>query len=582
MNNQIEEVKSRLDIVDYIGTIVSLKKMGRNFKALCPFHQEKTASFVVSAERQSWHCFGACHDGGDIISFVMKYENITFYEALKELAEKAGVELKQSGIEDNEWKKKERLLYLNTLAAKYFEYILHSTSFGKPALEYLSGRSISPAIMKKFQIGYAPRSWDSLLNFLTKKGFRNEEIHEAGLLVKNESNRYYDRFRGRIMFPISDIRGNIIGFSGRLTEKSEVEGKYINTPETPIYHKRESLYGIHIAKEAIRKEDSVILVEGEFDMITPYIHEIENVVAIKGSALTREQLTILKRLTKRITLALDADSAGEDAMKKGIEEAERQEFEIRVLSFESGKDPDEAVRTDLIGFKKALKSPLPIYDFIIQLAQKKFSDGSAFAKKNIGDFVAPFISRIQNPVVQSHYNKKLAGLLDVSEGSIVSIVKQQRFQKKPFVVRKTQTAQIDREEVMQRYLLSIMLQQEDPYQLCEKVFAVIGPEEFTTPAYQKVCKHLLSYKNSHADKYDSKGFIASLPTELITTYDELFMFSSSEAEFTSENIDKLIYDVKDIILKRKMSYLMANNGSDTDIQAINSELKRLASLKPKL
>lgn len=577
MDNQIEEVKNRIDIVDYIGSIVTLKKMGRNYKALCPFHQEKTASFVVSAERQSWHCFGACHDGGDVISFVMKWENITFYEAFKELAEKAGVELKQVGFEDNEWKKKEKFLYINTLTAKYFEYVLHSTAFGKPALEYLAARRISVPIMKKFQMGYAPRSWDSLLNFLTRKGFKREEMHESGLLVKNENGRYYDRFRGRIMFPISDIRGNIIGFSGRLTEKNEVEGKYINTPETPIYHKRESLYGIHIAKEAIRKEDCAILVEGEFDMITPYIHGIENVVAIKGSAVTREQLTILKRLTKRITLALDADNAGEDAMKKGIEEAERQEFEVRVLSFESGKDPDEAVRSDLISFKKALKSPMPIYDFIIQLAQKKFSDGSAFSKKNIGDFVAPFISRIQNPVIQSHYNKKVASILEVSEGSIISLLKQQRTQKKPFIVRKTQTATADREEVMQRYLLSIMLQHENPYEIYDKIFAVIKLEEFTIPAYQKVCMSLLSYKNSHPDRYDAANFISTLPSELVTTYDELFMFSSSEVEFSSENIDKLIIDVKDNILKHKLTEATTQNKPDSEIQQINNELQMLRS-----
>ncbi len=499
----------------------------------------------------------------------MKYENITFYEAFKELAEKAGVILKNVGFEDKEWKQKERLLQINTLTAKYFEYILHSSDFGKTALEYLSARSIPVPIMKKFQIGYAPRSWDSLLNFLVKKGFNREEIFEAGLVVKRETGRVYDRFRGRIMFPISDIRGNIIGFSGRLIEKSEVEGKYINTPETPVYHKRESLYGIQIAKESIRKEDNVLIVEGEFDMITPYIHGIENVVAIKGSALTREQLTILKRLTKRITLALDSDNAGEDAMKKGIEEAERQEFEIRVLSFDTGKDPDEAVRTDLPGFKKALKQPLPIYDFIIELAQKKFSDGSAFSKKNIGDFVMPFISRIQNPIIQSHYNKKLSGILEVSEGSIISLMKKQRFEKKPFVVRKNVQMHVEREEVMQKYLLSVMLQHENPYEVCEKVFAVMSPEEFTIPAYQKVCTSLLEYKKNHPGLYDGAKFVSTLPPELVSTYDELFMFSSSEVEFKSENIDKLIYEVKKSILKRKIAAALSHDGTSTETKEVD-------------
>lgn len=569
MDNQIEEIKSRTDIVDIIGTIVTLKKTGRNFKALCPFHQEKSASFVVSAERQSWHCFGACHEGGDVISFVMKWENITFYEALKELAEKAGVVLKKSGLEDKEWEKKERLLYINTLTARYFEYVLHSTSFGKTALEYLSARNISVAIMKKFQMGYAPRSWDSLLNFLTKKGYNREDIHEAGLLVKKDTGRFYDRFRGRIMFPISDIRGNIIGFSGRLIEHSDVEGKYINTPETPVYRKRESLYGIQIAKEAIRKADDVLLVEGEFDMITPYIHGIDNIVAIKGSAVTREQLTILKRLTKRITLALDADSAGEDAMKRGIEEAERQEFEIRCITFEHGKDPDEAARTDLLAFKKALKNPLPVYDFIINLAQKKFSDGSAFSKKNIGDFVTPFISRIQNPIVQSHYSKKLSAILDVSEGSIISLIRQQRFQKKPFIARKSSQIQSPREEVMERYLISVMLQHENSYEVSEKIFVIIKPEEFSFPAYQKVCIAFLEYKARHMDRYGASDFVSTLTPELVSTYDELFMFSSSEGEFSSGNIDKLIYEVKKNILKRKISAALSHDGTSTEVKEVD-------------
>lgn len=578
MDNQIQEVKSRIDIVDIIGSIVTLKKTGRNFKALCPFHQEKSASFVVSAERQSWHCFGACHEGGDVISFVMKWENITFYEALKELAEKAGVVLTKGGFEDKAWEKKERLLYINTLTAKYFEYVLHSTTVGKTALEYLTNRNISIAIMKKFQLGYAPRSWDSLMNFLTKKGYSQDDLHEAGLLVKNEKGRFYDRFRGRIMFPISDIRGNIIGFSGRLIEASDVEGKYINTPETPVYHKRESLYGIQIAKEAIRKADDVLLVEGEFDMITPYIHGIDNIVAIKGSAVTREQLTILKRLTKRITLALDADAAGEDAMKRGIEEAERQEFEIRCVTFESGKDPDEAARTDIISFKKSLKNPLPVYDFIINLAQKKFSDGSAFAKKNIGDFVTPFVSRIQNPIIQSHYSKKLSAILDVSESSIISLMRKQRFQKKPFLAKKSQPFHSDREEVMEKYLVSVMFQQEAPYEICDKIFAVISPDELTYPAYKKVCVAFLEYKSKHLNQYVASDFVASLPPELVTIYDELFMFSSSEGDFSSGNINKLIYEVKKNILKRKISAALSQDGTSEEMKEVDiTELTKTLS-----
>ncbi len=577
MDNQIETVKSRIDIVDYIGSIVQLKKAGRNFKAICPFHQEKSPSFVVSPERQTWHCFGACHEGGDVLSFMMKWENITFYEALKELAERVGVTLQSVGFEDQEWNKKDRLLRINSLASKYFEYVLHSTSVGKTGLDYLIERKLPVPIIKKFQIGYAPRSWDSLLNFLTKKQFKKEEIHEAGLLVHNDSGRYYDRFRGRIMFPIHDMRGNIIGFSGRLIEHTEntMEGKYINTPESPIYHKRESLYGIHIAREVIRKQNNVILVEGEFDMISPYIHGVENIVAIKGSAVTKEQLTILKRLTKSITLALDADLAGEDAMRRGIEEAEKQEFEVSVITFDSGKDPDEAIRNDLVSFKKSLKSPVPIYDFIIHLAQKKYPENNAFSKKNIGDFALPFIARIQNPIVQSHYCKKLATLLDVSDESIVHMIKRlkfQRYERKSFLPKNTSVKQQDREELLQKQLLSIMLQHDNPYELFEKIFGIINIEDFTAPSHQKICNAISEYKTSHANNYSASDFVKTLTRELIPVYDELFMFSSNEIEFSSDNIIRLIYEVKRTALKHKIAIALEEEGNNQ--QNIIAELAK--------
>ncbi len=286
MEDVIAEIKKKIDIISFIGSFISVKKSGRNYKALCPFHQEKTPSFVISPDRQIWHCFGACQDGGDIIRFLMKWENITFIEALRELAEKAGVKLAKVNLEDKTWKKKERLLSINFLASEFFEYILQKTSIGEKAQSYLKKRKLDPRISKKFQLGYAPASWDSLLNFLKKKKFSEYEIVESGLMVKSERGRIYDRFRGRLIFPIKDARENVIGFSGRTLDENVKEAKYINTPETPLYHKRETLFGINVAKEAIKNEKNVMIVEGEFDVISPFQQGIENIVAIKGSALT--------------------------------------------------------------------------------------------------------------------------------------------------------------------------------------------------------------------------------------------------------------------------------------------------------
>ena len=310
MESVVAEIKSKVDLIELIGTYITVKKVGRHYSALCPFHNEKSPSFVISPERQMWYCFGACHEGGDVISFVMKMENITFYEALKDLARRANIQLTDARFSNKEWEKQEVLYKINNLAAEYFHYILMKTPHGKKALEYLKTRELNDKIIETFQLGYAPDSWDSLLKFLKKKKFSEEDILRTGLIIRSERNKssYYDRFRGRLVFPIKDIRDNLIGFSGRILTEKKDEPKYINTPETEIYHKRESLYGIHITKENIKQSESVLLVEGEFDAIVPYQFGVGNVVAIKGSSVTKEHLRILKRFTTKIILSLDADA----------------------------------------------------------------------------------------------------------------------------------------------------------------------------------------------------------------------------------------------------------------------------------
>jgi DNA primase len=318
----IDRIRDTIDIVDVVGSVVTLKKMGKYFKAPCPFHQEKTPSFVVSPERQRWHCFGACHEGGDIFSFVMKYHNLTFPEAILELGKQAGIppaELSSTiSTTDTDTLNKKSILEINELAAKYYHYVLTQTSAGAIAQEYLTNRQIKDGIRDAFMLGYAPESWDNLVQFLRKKKFSDSSLMASGLFVEGQRG-LYDRFRGRLMFPIYNAQNDIIGFSGRLikpTGDGVEAAKYVNTPETLVYHKRESLYGIQKAKDAIRKLGMVIAVEGEFDMITPYSHGIENIVAIKGSAFTDEQLKILRRYCQKLVFALDADAAGIDALKK--------------------------------------------------------------------------------------------------------------------------------------------------------------------------------------------------------------------------------------------------------------------------
>ncbi len=560
MDNQVEEVKRKIDIVEFLGSFITLKRTGRNFKAICPFHQEKTPSFYVSPDRQFWYCFGACQEGGDVIKFLMKWENITFVEALRELADKVGVKLKRLSFEDRVWKKRERLIGLNTLAAEYFEFIIHKSKYGKKALDYLRSRNLREATIKKFQLGYAPDSWDSLMKFLVKKKYSEDEIFESGLLVKGQRGNLYDRFRGRIVFPIKDHRGNVIGFSGRILEKDVEGAKYINTPETPLYHKRETLYGIDISKDAIRKAGNAILVEGEFDMIVPYEHGIENIVAIKGSAVTQEQLMFLKRYTSRITLALDADAAGQEAVKRGIAQAENLELEVGILKIDFGKDPDEAVRNDVLKFKKLIKSPIPIYDFVIEVAQTKYPEDDPYSKKKIGDEVAPFITVIKNPIIFSYYVKKLSSILGVSESSVESLVRKtmrEDRQKSVTVLKKKEVNKEERALMIQKYLLSMIFQNAKPATVAHTIFKTLEPIDFSIPSHEQIIQAFLQFNKKNKNSFDVKTFLKMLPAQLLPVFDELYLFASVEMDFGDNDIEKLVYEVKKFSLKRKIAEFLA-------------------------
>lgn len=579
MNNLNEEIKKKVDIIEFIGSYMTLKKAGRNFKGNCPFHQEKTPSFVVSPERQIWHCFGSCGDGGDVIKFLMKWDNITYLEAIKEFAEKLGLPMKEFNLQDTNVKLRERLFSANRHAANFYTYMLSKSPYGEKAREYLEKRGIHKEIAHKFELGYAPSSWDSLLRYMESKKFSQKELIEAGLVLRSEKGSVYDRFRGRLMFPLKDVKENIVGFSGRSLNPDEKTAKYVNTPETFIYHKRETLFGIHIAKEAVKKEKCIILVEGEFDMITPYQYGIENIVAIKGSAVTREQLMLIKRYTNRVYLALDADAAGEEAIKRGIEEAEHLEFELGVIVFDFAKDPDEAVRADLVKFKKAVSEPIPVYDYVIDFYRKKFPDDDAFSKKNIGEAVAPFFTYINNPIVESHYVKKLAAILEVSEESIRSLLRKKSYKKVSSTAnfKKIQVSQVNREDVVQKYFLSSLLQYEAKKVLLDKLTPLLSPDDFSFPAYQKLYQQMYE-KREIFELPDINTFALSLPDELKTVFDELYLYASADVEISEHNIGQLAYEIKERALKRKIQTGLGQESSQSNedtLSRLSKELKEL-------
>jgi DNA primase len=338
----ITEVKQKLDIVELVSEYVTLQKAGRNFKGLCPFHTEKHPSFFVFPEQQSWHCFGACGTGGDIFSFIMKKEGVDFGQALRLLAQRAGITLgPREAPSKAEDEKKERFFQINEAATEYYHHLLSSTKAGEIGRSYLTKRKVTPETIKDFRLGFSPDAWEAIKNYLLGKGYAEKELVEAGLIIEKEEGGSYDRFRDRLLFPICDIQGRVTGFGARVLDDSLP--KYINSPQTPIFDKSSSLYGIDKAKSAIRKKNLVIIVEGYMDVLIAHQHGWQNVVGSMGTSLTEKQVEGIKRLTSNITLALDADLAGEEATLRGKAILAYSNTEANVILLPQGKDPDEVI-----------------------------------------------------------------------------------------------------------------------------------------------------------------------------------------------------------------------------------------------
>lgn len=570
MEDQIEEIKSKLDIVDFISQYVEVKKAGRNFKALCPFHQEKSPSFVISPDRQIWHCFGTCGDGGDVIKFLMKMDNLSFIEALRELAEKTGVKLDTMQHNDQEVLRKDTIFAMNNWAARFYAYLLKQP-VGKKAYDYVANRGINDKIMQTFELGYAPESWDSLLKYLKSKKYTEEQMLLAGLVVASANGRVYDRFRNRLMFPIKDTKGNVIGFSGRQLDDADKSAKYINTPETPVYHKRMSLYGINLASDAIRKEENVYVVEGEFDMITPFQKGISNIVAIKGAALTKEQLTLLKRYTNKITLALDTDEAGIEAMKRGINEAQEFDFDIRIAQFSKGKDPDEAATADFITFKKELEHAIPLYDFLFEMIAKKYPEKTSYAKKQLGDELIPYIRNMQNIIIKSHYTKKLAELLEMKEEQVERLIYYSKRNTRIRVPVKKAENKMQRDEVIQTYLLSILFQSDSPKKLAAQIFSVVSKEDFSIPSYKKIITEYMQFLDKTGEHDTYNDFVQTIPSELKSVADEIYLYASGDHEFNKEKIWDIVFE----LLEHRYRMKYASSEDEEEILLYKKKLDEL-------
>ncbi|OGO23906.1 MAG: DNA primase [Chloroflexi bacterium RBG_16_50_9] len=436
----IDEVKQRTDIVEVIGQYTSLKKAGRNLTALCPFHSEKHPSFFVYPEQQSWHCFGACSTGGDVFAFVMKKEGIDFGEALRWLAQRAGVSLPSKREREGEKEEQEDLYQVNEAAALYFHNLLLNSPAAAKARAYFKGRGLSQQTIADFQLGYSLDGWEALKQYLRERGYGESTLLSAGLLVEAESGKIYDRFRGKLMFPIRDTRGRTTGFGARV--KDDSLPKYTNSPQTPAFDKSGSLYGINLASSAIKRLDMAIIMEGYMDVIMAHQNSIKNTVACMGTSLTETQVHMLKKMSKNLVLALDADAAGEEAMLRSVGYENILAAEIKVVICPEGKDPDDVIKEDIKMWQQLVDGAVPVIDYTFEKSASKLDLSTARDKSLAVEKLLPVVSAIIDPVRKMHYLQKLASLVKVSThtleaalGRIKSAPTRRRLPEAPLVSR---------------------------------------------------------------------------------------------------------------------------------------------------
>ncbi|TSC53775.1 MAG: DNA primase, partial [Microgenomates group bacterium LiPW_31] len=545
------------------------KKTGRNFKALCPFHSETIPSFIVSPERQIWHCFGACNEGGDIFKFLMKIENLEFGEALRELAKRAGVKLTR--FKPSESEKQKQLLYeINHLAAEFYHYLLLNHSVGRQALRYILGRGISKPSLQLFKLGFAPNTWESLQKFLVgKKGYNPQDLEKAGLVIKSEKKAgFYDRFRSRLIFPLKDHRGNICGFAGRVLDPEAKEAKYINTPETLIYHKSDLLYGLFETHQEIKRVDGVVLVEGELDAISSFQTGVKNVVAIKGSALTPNQVQLLGRFTENISLALDRDIAGDQAARRGIEVADSGGMAIKVIELEGGKDPDEVAQKNPNLWRKLVAQSVPVYDYFLNSAFSRFDSKTAEGKRKIGQELITILSRIADKIVQAHYIQALAERLGVDKEAVVAQIEKLRSEEqevggeRPVFAEASAGEGKTRREIVEEYLLALCFQSGKWSNLQKReVLSLVMTPRFAgilgiLTTYLKKYKGRKIPSESRPKGWESERLAKMLPAELVEVFNQLYLLSlgdlvTDEEKFEGE-FQKTLSLLREINLREKL------------------------------
>jgi len=520
----------------------------------------------------------------------MKIENLTFGEAVKELAKRAGVKLTQ--FQPTSAEKEKQLLYeINHLAAEFYHYLLVSHPVGKKALNYILGRGISKDSIELFKIGFAPDNWESLGKYLVgKKHYQAKNLEALGLIIRKDNNSFYDRFRDRLMFPLKDHRGNICGFAGRLLDNQVKQAKYVNTPETAIYHKSSLLYGFFEAKDEVKTKDKIVLVEGELDMISSYQAGVKNTVAIKGSALTESQISLINRFTKNLVLALDQDVAGDQAARRGIEIADAQEMNVKLVAIRGGKDPDEIAQKDPQAWRKLVEQAVPAYDYLLDSAFNRFDSKTIEGKRKISQELVPVLAKISNDIILSHYVKILAERLGVDEQAVtdeVEKIKNRQSQQEDDFLPSSNDSKKPRREMMEEYLLALAFQSGQWNDLRKKTVSKL----IKTYRLKRILDTLKDYFKKFKT-VDSEKLAKMLDAELVVTFNRFYLIDLSDLIDNEEKLqhefDKTLSRLEQVDLVEKLKTisdkikdlekqpkLTASQGKELDV--FNEEFRDLSS-----
>jgi len=626
-----EDIKAKLDIVEVIREYIQVKPAGRNFQALCPFHNEKSPSLIISPEKQIWHCFG-CNKGGDVLTFVMEKEGLTFGETLRLLAPKAGVQLADYSPELAS--QKSRLQDILQAATAYYQQTLLKAREAEEARQYLLERGLTDEVIDDWQIGFSSDSWDDLLLYLKGRGFKERDIFEAGLSAqKAGTSRYFNRFRSRIMFPIADVNSNVVGFTARVLPSHDGKdnmGKYINSPQSAIFDKGKILFGLNRAKTAIREQGYVVIVEGQMDAITAHQFGFKNVVASSGTALTQEQIKLLDRYTNNLLFALDADNAGQMAtdrageaianfdvsmveapdrfgrLRRYIDPAKSYKKNIKVALMPSGKDPDECIRRDRAGWIRSLAEAKPLMQYYFDkiLAPLDLRQGSG--KRQGAQNLLPLIGRLPNPVEKDFWLKKLASLLDIDARLLYEALAQMpaRESERPNAALVSFSPEATSHEgILSDYLLALVCR--FPNYLVF-IFENILPEHLQSQSSRIIYNNLILYYNQSRDALSSgldfilnynnfRAWLLNSPTpEAAGELDKLIILG--EKEFSDYDDATAGLEIKKIVNELKRSYLNsrlkelthllaeleAQNGAKEELDSLLSEFNNLTQEIKKL